>query len=469
MNHSIGTRLSLLAAVMTLAWIAGAGTTAAVELKLATFAVDVTIPLGHRCMGILPTKSLRIDDPLEARGFVLTGAGEPLVLLAVDWCEIRNGAYDQWREALAAAAGTTRERVLISSVHQHDAPVVDSGAQDLLDQVGLTGELYDRSFHDRCVARAAEALRVGLKHLRRVTHFGTGEAAVERIASNRRVVDAQGRVSFARGSSSGGDPALRDAPEGLIDPNLKTISFWDGDTPLLALHSYATHPMSYYGRGGVSADFVGQARRMRQKDDPSVMQIYVSGPSGDVTAGKFNDGSPSNRPVLARRLHEAMQAAWKATVQRPVGSIRFRLAELELPFRPGEEYRRPALTATLRDGEADVRDRILAAMALSSLNRIERGQKIDFPCVEIAEVKSGTAGSTTACIVVFPGESFVGYQRMAERLRPEAFVLCIGYGECWPGYIPTDAEFADNFTDKWLWVGPHCEPRMLAALKQVLD
>jgi len=27
--------------------------------------------------------------------------------------------------------------------------------------------------------------------------------------------------------------------------------------PVLALHAYATHPMSYYGRGEVTSDFVG--------------------------------------------------------------------------------------------------------------------------------------------------------------------------------------------------------------------
>ena len=96
--------------------------------RLATFSADVTIPLGHRCMGILPTKSQKVADPLYAHGFVLLGGGDPIVLCAVDWCEIRNGAYDQWRDALALAAGTTRRRVLVCSLHQHDAPVVDRGA-----------------------------------------------------------------------------------------------------------------------------------------------------------------------------------------------------------------------------------------------------------------------------------------------------------------------------------------------------
>ena len=89
--------------------------------RLSSFSADVTIPLGHRCMGLLPTKSKEIVDPLQAHGFVLQGAGEPIVLVAIDWCEIRNEAYDRWREVIAKAVGTKRERVLVSSLHQQFA------------------------------------------------------------------------------------------------------------------------------------------------------------------------------------------------------------------------------------------------------------------------------------------------------------------------------------------------------------
>ena len=140
--------------------------------SLATFSVDATIPLGHRCMGILPTKSVKIVDPLYVHGFVLLGAEQPIVLCAVDWCEIRNGAYDQWRDALAQAAGTTRQRILVCSLHQHDAPVTDAGAARLLAEVGLPGELYNEAFHDDTVRRAATA--PARQSFRRSTHHAPG-------------------------------------------------------------------------------------------------------------------------------------------------------------------------------------------------------------------------------------------------------------------------------------------------------
>src|SRR5690606_9324474 len=246
-------------------------------------------------------------------------------------------------------------------------PVIDTDAQALLDEVGLETELCDPAFQESCLQRIAEELRRSLRSARRVTHLGLGQAKVEQVASNRRVELADGRVTFDRGSASGGVAIYRDAPEGTIDPFLKTLSFWDGETPRLAVHAYAVHPMSYYGKGGVSADFVGLARRHRQADDPQIAQIYVSGCSGDVTAGKYNDGSPAMRGVLAGRLHDAMRRAWKDIKRIPLEQIVFRKIDVELPFHEGDEFRRDPLEDTLRNGSAPIADRILAAMSLASL------------------------------------------------------------------------------------------------------
>src|SRR5262249_60472741 len=125
---------------------------------------------------------------------------------------------------------------------------------------------------------------------RRGRHGGPGTERRERLAPTRRFLGDNGKPLFHRTSATR-DPKVRARPEGTIDPWLKTLSFWDGTHPVAALSCYATHPMSYYGQGGVSSDFVGLARKRRQGDDAKVAQIYVSGCSGDVTAGKYNDGS----------------------------------------------------------------------------------------------------------------------------------------------------------------------------------
>lgn len=432
---------------------------ASAEFRLATFAVQVNPPLGHACMGggILPAKEY--IDPLWARGVVLSGGEKPLVFCAIDWCEIRNEAYDYWREQLAEAAGTVREYVFFSSVHQHDTPVADLGAQRLLDANALPNALCDATFMKDATRRVAQALRDALPNAQPVTHYGTGQAKVSDIASNRRVVAADGSVDFPRNSATS-DPAVRAAPEGTIDPYLKTLSFWNGDVPIAAMSAYAVHPMSYYGKGGVTCDFPGLARERRQKDDPKVFQMYVSGCSGDVTAGKFNDGARENRMVLAQRLYNAMAGAWEKTERYPLESVKVRVAKLVLPIREEGGYTPEELNKVLSDGAAKTFDRNLAAMGLAWRARHDAGQPIDVPAADFGK----------ALYLLLPGESFVGYQLYAQKAAPDNFVFVAGYGECAPGYIPTAEAEAENFIEKhnWCWVARGAHVPMKQAIHDAL-
>src|SRR6266446_3678370 len=104
-------------------------------LEIATFDVDATPPLGS-AMAYDPVK--RLDElTLRCRGIVIGGAGKPIVLCAVDWIGIANEGHDYFRESLADAAGTTRERVAVHTLHQHDAPGCDFTAERLIRDLGL--------------------------------------------------------------------------------------------------------------------------------------------------------------------------------------------------------------------------------------------------------------------------------------------------------------------------------------------
>src|SRR3982750_1733177 len=91
----------------------------AAEFSVATFEADITIPVGHACMGGGIADAKTILDPLYAKGFGFLGAGEPVVVVALDWCQVNNRSYDRWRDALAEAAGTVPARVMLATVHQH--------------------------------------------------------------------------------------------------------------------------------------------------------------------------------------------------------------------------------------------------------------------------------------------------------------------------------------------------------------
>ena len=430
------------------------------EFRLSVFSTDVTPPLGHPLLGgtTTPPPAHAIDDPLFARGFVLSGGEHPVVLVSIDWCEIRNDAYDRWREVLAHAAGTTRERVLVTSIHQHDTPLADLEAQRILDRSKLKGQLVDLDFHEACVQRTVAALRAAMKESSPVTHFGLGQGAVEKVSSNRRYLGPDGKPKFDRSSMSGADAFKRDAPDGVIDPYLRTLSFWNHDSPVCALHLYAVHPMSNWGSGRVTADFPGLARSRRQLDDPAVFQIYASGCAGDVTPGRYNDGGPKQKEVLAGRLYDAMVTAWKKTQRYPLRKADFRNAPLQLPPRDTEGYTNAALTAQL--DHPDSKKRCLAAMGLSWKQRLDAGQPIDLAALDLGE----------AIIVLLPGESYVAFQLAAQKFRPDVVVLAIGYGESGSGFVPVEQAWDedDRNLSSWCWVGRGAEKQMLEGLRKVL-
>jgi hypothetical protein len=428
------------------------------EFRLATFSADVTVPAGHALMGggIKPAQT--VADPLFAKGWVLLGGGKPIVLVSVDWCEIRNAAYDRWREVLARAAGTDPARVLVTSVHVHDAPVADLEAEKILKASHAAGSVCDLAFHEAAVLRVAQALRASLGSARRVTHLGLGQAKVENVASNRRYVLPDGTVKFDRTSRTK-HPQAHAAAEGTVDPWLKTLSFWDGRKPVAALHAYAVHPMSYYGQGEVSADFVGLARAWMQTNLPSVFQIYVSGCSGNVTAGKYNDGSPANRPVLAGRIYQAMKTGWANTKLHPLKQADFRVVPLQLPPRDAAGFTVADLEKRLKDDPKPF-GHCLAAMGLSWCKRCAAGEPIDVPVVDFGPAQ----------LLLLPAESYVEFQLFAQQQRPQSFVLVMGYGECAPGYIPIErawTEHDENLGD-WCWVGPGAEARLKQAIEAAL-
>jgi hypothetical protein len=444
--------------VVTLACFGGLSDAAAADdagFRVPTFEADITIPVGHACMGGGIADAKAVVDPLYAKGFVLLGGADPVVVVALDWCQCNNDSYDRWRDALAEAAGTSRRHVLLATVHQHDAPICDLRAQSLLDAAGYKGSICDAAFHEQAVQRAAAALKQSLGKTTPVTHVGVGEAKVERLASNRRVARADGTVHWNRGSSSGDGEG---APEGEVDPMLKTISLWDGDRPVVAWSSFAIHPMSHYGRGMVSADFVGRARAMRQAAEPGVFQVYFTGCAGDVTAGKYNDGRPENREALATRLAAGMTAAWANTRRVPLGRVEFRSAELRLPPRQGGDFEPQRMMQIVADPASGRWQRNSAAFGLSWRRRCDAGQPIDVPCLDLGPAQ----------FVVMPAETFVGYQLAAQKLRPDSFVMVAGFGDGAPGYIPTDACWADGYDDLYCWVEPMTGKVMTDAMAAAL-
>src|SRR6056297_1920448 len=120
--------------VVTLLLISACELSAAQPLKIATFKVDASPPIGAP-LAYDPVKG--IQSPLSCRGIVILSDQKPVVMVAVDWIGIASGGQTVFKESLAQAAETDPDRVVVHTLHQHDAPRCDFDADALLVAEGL--------------------------------------------------------------------------------------------------------------------------------------------------------------------------------------------------------------------------------------------------------------------------------------------------------------------------------------------
>lgn len=425
-------------------------------VRVATFRADVTPPVGAPLCGGLVKPVAGVSEPLQALGVVLLSDDKPVVLCAIDWCEIRAADHVRWRGKIAQAAGTTAERVTVHSLHQHNAPLADSAAHQILAGTESPPAVIDLAWAEGVLNAVAAEVRSAAAKAQPLTHLTIGEGKVEQVASNRRIIGDNGKIAAMRLSATK-DPKLRELPEGMVDPMLKTISLWNGDTKITALHYYATHPMSYYGDGMVTHDFVGIAREQRTRED-GVPHIYFTGCGGNLAAGKYNDGSKEARTLLSGRIHAAMVESEKQTRRVPVQSIEWRVKNVLLT--PNPEFTEERLMKVIANKAIAASQRISVAFRLSFARHCVAGVPIPFTSLGFGnEVK----------LLHLPGESFIEYQLFAQQQNPGAFVATAAYGDCGPGYIPLERSFAEGgYEPTQACAVPESEKQMRQVIEELL-
>jgi hypothetical protein len=437
--------------------VATQSTASADELKVGLFDVDASPPLGS---WMAYNETTKVLIPLSARGIVLTGAGEPIVICSVDWLGIGNGGQTLFRQAMAEGANTSVERTAIHTLHQHDAIWCDTSVDELLEKHGVTHRPFDSHYARDVARRLKVAIANAVKNAQPVTHLGLGEGIVEKVASNRRVLGPDGKVLHVRWSAVT-DPVVRDFPEGVIDPKLKAISLWNGDKPLVVMTFYATHPQSFYRTGEANPDFPGIARNMRQ-ESTGVPHIHFNGAGGNITAGKYNDGSKENRPVLAKRVADGMERAWEATAKTAITSkdISWKSVAVALPV--AAHLKEDELASTLADASKAPQERFGVARELVWLRRCQAGEKVGLACLSLGKSR----------VLTMPGELFIEYQLAAQKMRPDLFVAMAAYGEYGPAYIGTQIAYSQGGYEtepRSSHVAPEVEKVLMEGIGELLD
>ena len=427
------------------------------DLRLATFRFDVTPPKGHSLCGGWIRPVVGVDDPLEAMGYVLLGIGKPIVVCAVDWTGLANSAHIQWRKALADAARTTIDRVAVQCVHQHNAPFACMDAQAIVQEQGDLPDIVNPVFFDRCLKNAGDAVTKSLKKTTPVTHIAHGEARVEKVAANRRIIGLNGKLISQRGSSSR-KPEHHRFPEGLIDPMLKTVAFYNGNKKLVASHFYACHPMSYYGDGRVSADFCGLARRRMQKQEPDCLHIYFNGCGGNIGAGKYNNGSKEARIELTQRMFDGITTSNATLKPEPIRSFEWETEDILPPLDP--RFNEEQLLVGIRNKTNRVVARNRPSYTVAFIRRVKEGIPITLSSLHVNDIS----------MLHLPAESFIEYQLRAQAIAPNRFVACAAYGDGGPWYIPVKEAYPQGgYAVGVAWCSPQIDPLMSNGIQTLLS
>ncbi|MDY0168987.1 MAG: hypothetical protein RBS80_20770 [Thermoguttaceae bacterium] len=424
------------------------------KLRVATFRGDVTPPLGFPSYP--SNKPLEtVETPLLAKGIVLDDGRQRVVLCAVDWCGLCASAHDLFRSKIAAAAETDVSNVAVHTVHQHTAPYIPTGSLEVRDRAGNPPNEVDPLVLSQIAERLADSVKESLARFQPFNAVGTGQAKVDRVASARRILTAEGKIRTRWSACT--DPDLRAEPEGRIDPVLKTLTLAQDDKPLVRIHYYATHPQSFYGDPRTSYDVPGYAReRLEEKED--VFQIYFTGCAGDVVMGKYNDRTPEARAELIDRLHAGMEASVASTQMTPVNGFTWRTVPVALPLKDEPGYDVAKNRALMEDVQTPDKEWMQAA------RRVALAEWMEQP-IELGLLRIGPAD-----LVHLPGESVIEFQLFTQAQHPNRFTAVAAYGDLATGYICEEADFAEGgYEPSASHVAPESEGIFKEAIRKLLQ
>jgi hypothetical protein len=429
------------------------------NLRVGTFVVDASPPIGSP-LAYDPTKE--ITEPLSCRGIVLLTDDEPIVLCAIDWLGVANDANLAFRESIAAAVGTSPTRVVMHSLHQHDAPRCDLSAAKILAEFGRADEHFDVEFIQDVVRRTSAAAKIAANQSVPVIAIRTGKGDVQDVASNRRMLGPDGSVHTTRYTACK-DPAIAGLPVGVIDPTLRMLTFEGTDGPIAALTFYATHPQSYYRTGGANPDFPGMARNFREKET-GVFHLHFNGAGGNIGAGKYNDGAPENRQRLADRMAEGMRIAWESRQPSDAQTIKPLWTQVVAALPVGKHLNQETLRSLVADEATPFATRCNSAEELAFLQRANGDGEVEIP---ISRLRLGANE-----LIFMPGELFVEYQLAAQAMKPTANVMMAAYGDYGTAYIGTRVAYSQGgyeVSERATNVAPNVEGALVDAMRQLIE
>ena len=189
--------------------------------------------------------------------------------------------------------------------------------------------------------------------------------------------------------------------------------------------------------------------------------LYFTGSAGNVTAGKYNDGS-----VPMRRFWPiAFMTGWsppiaKLTSTSPAARRGADWVTAPFTFGPRSDLDLDKLKAIVADPKQTLVNRNRDAMACGWLTRLASMRPILLSTLDLA-------GAAT--LLHLPAETFVEYQLDAQASIPKTFLATAAYGDGGPWYIPLQRSFGEGgYEPSVALVAENSEPKYRLAIRDLL-
>ena len=424
--------------------------------------VDITPPLPIDLIGYSrrwqPVTEIRA--PLTATALTLDGAGNRVVLIGLDIPIIRPEAATAMREAIAAAADTTPESVLINVSHTHAGPHTHTGGVKIGgDQRGHSDN--ELAYIDQLPELVVESARLASRQLQPV-RVGAGVGSVD-LAVNRRERTPDGRTILGWN------------PDGFCDRDVGVLRVDRTDgTPLAIIVNYACHPVVVGPEDlAVNPDFPGPMRDFVERATGATA-LFLQGAGGNVLPleGFFDHPGPEitfGEQLGAEAVHTAAQIESTVTEiekldygsvtpislyrrtpvdQQPEQSlgVATRIVDLPLKELPSEA----SLEKELDEYRQAFWDAQEARAGREALNPLE--YHVNWAEEAMRLLKGGEVSNTVpaflqairigeSVIAAVPGEVFSEIARQIKDRSPAPTTLFAGYSNGVISYLPTAAEY----------------------------
>ncbi len=302
---------------------------------------------------------------MEAIGFVVIGAGKPIVICAVDWtgCSTKRTLHG----ALLWLKPPERRPIvwLVQVVHQHNAPFACLEAAKIVADQKTLPSMLNVDFFNRCLDAGRLAVGGAMQRGEKVTHIGRGQAKVIDVAAKSAHLGRQWQsASSTRQFLCRPSPAC--SPRRFDRSYLKTVAFYAGERKLAACHYYACHPMSYYGDGRASSDFCGLlanvAKAMNRDARTSTLTVAVA---ISVPANTTMDRQPCVR--TGGRIYDGIVGADKELKREPIEKVSWKTCDILPPVDP--RWDQDKIMAQIEDKSQSLVNRSRPAYTVSWIRR----------------------------------------------------------------------------------------------------